>query len=230
MAKNYYIILGVSEAATQAEIKHAYRAKARRLHPDASGQEAGPFLEVQEAYEVLGDPGRRSEYDRSREVGRTARVTGGRAPGSRRPPVEPLEQGAAARDPEVSLTRSFQTFHPSFDDIFERLWANFTCRSRPKGERAEGLTVDVPIDREDARAGGQVRVLVPAARRCPTCGGRGGVGFFECFRCGGTGQVRGELPVLVPFPPATPDGHTVSISLGNLGIRNLYLTVRFYVV
>jgi molecular chaperone DnaJ len=128
------------------------------------------------------------------------------------------------------MSRSFQTFHSSFEDIFERLWGNFRGRSRPKGERPEGLTVDVPIDREDARTGGQARVLVPAARRCPTCGGRGGVGFFECLRCDGTGQVRGELPVLVPFPPGIPDGHTVSISLGNLGIRDLYLTVRFHIV
>ncbi|MCD6365779.1 MAG: J domain-containing protein [Planctomycetes bacterium] len=230
MAKDYYIILGVNEAATQDEIKKAYRNKARRLHPDASRHDAGPFLEVQEAYEVLGDPRRRSEYDRSRAGGRSVRFSSDWAPHSHRSPVEPLEQGPATPSPEISLKRSFETFPPPFDDIFEGLWGNFAGRSRAKDERPAGLTVDVPIDREDARNGSRVRVLIPAAGRCPTCRGWGGVGFFECLHCEGTGQVRGEFPVLVPFPPGILEGHMVSISLEDLGIRNLYSTVRYHIV
>lgn len=203
MAKNYYVILGVGEAATQDDIKQAYRSKARALHPDNYGPESSPFMEVQEAYEVLRDPDQRRQYDRSR--GGRIRVRAGESAGrhSRRPPVEPLEPGTFTYGPDVSMSRSFQTFHSSFEDIFERLWGNFRGRSRPKGERPEGLTVDVPIDREDARTGGQARVLVPAARRCPTCGGRGGVGFFECLRCDGTGQVRASYPSWFPFRPVS---------------------------
>jgi len=88
-------------------------------------------------YDVLGDPGRRREYDRSRGGGRKVRVAVGGLPRSRRPPVEPLEQGPVTRGPDISPTRSFQTFHPSFEDIFERLWGNVTGRSRPKRERPE---------------------------------------------------------------------------------------------
>jgi curved DNA-binding protein CbpA len=61
---SYYTILGVSENADQTAIRHAFRAQARRYHPDA-GTGASPerFREAMEAYEVLGDPLRRRRYD-----------------------------------------------------------------------------------------------------------------------------------------------------------------------
>jgi molecular chaperone DnaJ len=63
VTKNYYVILGVTSNASVDEIKAAYRRRALELHPDKSGLESGPFLEVQEAYGVLADPDRRSRYD-----------------------------------------------------------------------------------------------------------------------------------------------------------------------
>ena len=50
MEKNYYVILGVSSNATVEEVKAAFRRRALELHPDRSGKESGPFLEVQEAW------------------------------------------------------------------------------------------------------------------------------------------------------------------------------------
>jgi DnaJ-class molecular chaperone len=62
--RDYYDVLGVSQDAGAAEIKHAYRQLARRYHPDISGDERGAaFLEVSRAYEVLRDPDRRRSYD-----------------------------------------------------------------------------------------------------------------------------------------------------------------------
>ena len=55
MEKNYYVILGVSSNATVEEVKAAFGWRALELHPDRSGKESGPFLEVQEAYGVLTD-------------------------------------------------------------------------------------------------------------------------------------------------------------------------------
>ena len=63
MTKEYYQWLGLSDTANQDEIKKAYRQKAKIFHPDtATGNEA-EFKKINEAYETLGDPAKRAEYD-----------------------------------------------------------------------------------------------------------------------------------------------------------------------
>jgi molecular chaperone DnaJ len=147
----------------------------------------------------------------------------------RRPGVEPLEPVANAAS-DILLSRSFQTFHPSFDEIFDRLWSNFSSMQRPKAEIRRPLTAEVVITPRQARRGGRIRVFVPAAEAtCPTCRERGGTGPWECWRCAGEGSITGELPIIIEYPEGLTDGHIAMVSLEHLGIRNLYLTVRFRV-
>src|SRR5437764_2715927 len=64
--KDYYSSLGVAKTATDKEIKQAYRKLARKHHPDVNpGDKAAEtrFKEINEAYEVLGDPAKRKKYD-----------------------------------------------------------------------------------------------------------------------------------------------------------------------
>ena len=64
--KDYYTILGVSKSAAQAEIKKAYRGLAKKYHPDKNKDDKtaeNKFKEISEAYEVLGDPEKRKQYD-----------------------------------------------------------------------------------------------------------------------------------------------------------------------
>jgi DnaJ-class molecular chaperone len=231
---NYYVILGVPFDASAAQIKAAYRQKAKELHPDHYGADDSPFVAVQKAYSVLGDAGRRREYDRKIRPERSTRRPSRPSPDVvdlRRPPGEPLiPEGRPADLGHVSLTRSFETFSPSFEEIYDRLWGNFFGRSRPKAEGVERLTVEIPVSRAQAAEGGYARVLVPAVVRCPRCGGRGGLGPCECWRCGGHGALREEFPVSIEFPAGMMDRYVVTVSLEKLGIRNLYLAVCFRLV
>lgn len=60
---NYYEILGISKDATQSEVKSAYRKMSKKYHPDMEGGDDEKFKKVNEAYSVLGDEGKRSQYD-----------------------------------------------------------------------------------------------------------------------------------------------------------------------
>lgn len=233
MPKNYYLILGVTSDASAEDIKAAFRQRAMELHPDRSGLASGPFQDAQEAYSVLGDPERRRRYDRQhRALSAPGRRQG---PGpeplvQERPRGEPLRPVEPARSfREIWPLESFETYTPSFDELFERFWSNFEPLSRPKAERLESLTMEVVLDPEEARFGSRVRVRVPARTRCAECSGHGSVGFYECWYCEGHGALITEYPVEVSVPPGTRDGDAVRIPLTQFGIENFYLTLLFRV-
>src|SRR5580700_5993947 len=83
--KDYYKILGIPRNASQEDIKKAFRKMARQYHPDVAKDKKGgeeKFKEINEAYEVLGDPKNRSKYDNlGVDGGETAGFQG--APGGR---------------------------------------------------------------------------------------------------------------------------------------------------
>ena len=213
------------------QIRSAFRRRALELHPDLSGAESDQFLELQEAYDVLSDPARRAIYDRETEEIPIRRIAAARPSETvivRRHRAEPLTSARpAAGFEERSLFRSFETFSPSLDEIFERLWSNFDLLTRPKAERLESLNVEVPLSPRQSFVGGAVRILVPARLICPACGGHGSVGPYECSHCEGHGAVTGEYPVTVGYPAGLQQDYIVRLPLDRFGIQNFYLTVRF---
>lgn len=230
--KNYYLILGVQSDATQDEIQRAFRRLAKDLHPDYYGQDSKPFLDLQEAYAVLGDPQRRSAYDRGRQPIRP-RTSGGKVTAepltTRRVQPEPLiPEDQAQHLDDLSLSGSFHTFSPSFEELFDRLRRSYDP-SRPEMEPLYSLNVEILLRPHQALRGGRVRLLVPAQLTCPLCHGRGGVGWFECARCHGAGQISGEFPVVLAFPPGIVNNHVIQVPLDSLGIENFYLNVVFRV-
>ena len=101
---NYYVILGVPHDADTDTIRSAFRALARRYHPDAGeGASADRFREVLAAYETLSHPARRGQYDRILRAARPAVAQF----------VEPLRPDAA---PEPMLRpRHGEEIHPRYD-------------------------------------------------------------------------------------------------------------------
>lgn len=224
MAKNYFAILEVTSAASPDEIHSAYRRLAKEYHPDHYTGGSKPFQRIQEAYSVLGDPEKRRDYEKALSNVRIRRT----APQSYYPDAEPLIPERRGVDMgEISPVRSFETFSPSFDEIFDWLWDNFADVKPPKSGRMQNLTLEVPLTREQALRGGNATVMVPARSVCPTCRGAGAIGYYECHRCAGEGAISGEVPVHVSFPPGVTKDHLVIIPLDRFGIRNARFTVLF---
>jgi molecular chaperone DnaJ len=230
MEKDYYLILRLTPKATADEIRSAYHRRVLEVHPDVSGADSAPFLEVQEAYAVLSDPAQRAVYDRKADEIpiRRSQATGPAGDVMVRRRAEPLIPARpAAGAEEIPLFRSFETYSPSLEEIFERLWSNFTLLTRPKGERMESLTLEVPLSARQAFEGGAVRILVPARMICRVCGGQGSVGPYECLHCEGHGVLTGEYPVTVNHPAGLQGEYIARIPLDRFGIHNFHLSVRF---
>jgi molecular chaperone DnaJ len=217
MPKDYYFILGVEHNAFQDQIEIAYAERVRQLHPTDFDQDKKVFIEVQEAYTFLHDPLRRAVYDRLLRSS------------SDFEPVQPISpKRSTSPVKEISFPRSFETFVPTYEELFDRFWSNFKSLARPKAEKIESLNLEVILSPEEALIGGEVRVSVPARIACPSCNGKGGVGPFECWRCEGKGLVIQEMPIQISYPSGISN-HVAEVSLSPYGIHNFYLTVFFRV-
>ena len=89
--KDFYAVLGVSASASQDEIKKQYRKLAAKLHPDknpSDAKAADRFKEISEAYQTLGDPEKRKQYDQMRQLGAFGGF-GGFGGGGSRPGARP---------------------------------------------------------------------------------------------------------------------------------------------
>ncbi len=224
MAKSYFAILGISPAASVGEIRSAYRRLVKEFHPDRYEGSSEKFQDIQEAYSVLGNSSRRRQYEQNiRKVSLKTPLRP--TPYSEPEPLIPDEGPVDIGD--VSPVRSFQSFTPSFDEIFDWLWRNFSDLSQPKSGRVKNLTLEVTLTPEQAQRGGNAQIMIPARAECPTCRGHGGVGYYECTRCVGEGVISGEIPVSVSFPPGLIKDHAVMIPLARFGIPNTHVTVLF---
>lgn len=232
MAKNYYQILGILPTATSRDIRDAYRKRAKELHPDHYGENSSPFLEVQEAYGVLSDPGHRHSYDQSV---RSSRV---RAAADKIYGIEPLRPERPRAEPvratdnppafdTIDLRHSFRSNRPSIEEIFDRILDNFGPALPYKGERFQELCLEIVLSSEEARLGGRFRIPVPTVSACPACGGEGIIRPYQCYRCMGGGTVSEDLSVDVAVAPGIPDGYRKALSLRNFGIRDVCLTLLF---
>jgi curved DNA-binding protein CbpA len=110
MPQDYYLVLGITADASQADIKEAYRRLAKEFHPDHYNGNHRPFQDIQEAYSVLSDPDRRRQHD---QVAHTLRAHDQKPLPRRGPcsgPLEPLVPDPAA--PPFYRHPGTRDFHP----------------------------------------------------------------------------------------------------------------------
>jgi len=178
MAKDYYNLLGVDRKATLAEIKKAYRKLARKYHPDLNPGDKtaeAKFKEIQEAYSVLSDPKKRSQYDQFGFVG-------DRAPGAEQ--YQAYSSGFEGFDFSDFGTSSFR-------DIFENLFGTGARQAQQRVERGEDLLYTMKVGFLDAIHGIKTRIRLTRMVTCPTCQGAGYIqkgGQRTCPACGGSGR------------------------------------------
>ena len=149
-ARNYYDILGVPKTASADEIKKAFRKSARKHHPDAGGSEE-KFKELNEAYEVLSDKEKRSQYDQFGQYFGGSGGPGYGAPG-------PARERPAGRPAGGQQTANGRSRRPR-GHLRHRLLRLRRGAAQPRAQRGADLTYGSP----DFRRG---------ARRCHDEGGR----------------------------------------------------------
>lgn len=179
MANDYYDILGVPRNASKDEIKKAYRNLAHKFHPDKKGGNEKKFKEVTEAYAILSDDRRRSEYD---TYGRTfAGGEGGGTPGAGFDWSEFIRQsgfgGASGADFD-------------FADIF----GDFFGGGHSGGaKRGRDISIDIELPFAEAVFGAERRILIRKLGICDLCNGSGakrGSPLETCGTCNGKGKVH----------------------------------------
>jgi molecular chaperone DnaJ len=228
--RDYYDILGVGRGAGEDEIKAAFRKLARQYHPDVNKDPEAEerFKEINEAYGVLSDGGKRARYDRFGRAGLgntggfhdyTADFAdifdelfgqfgfaGGRS--SRRGPRR-------GRDLQMPVTLTFEeaVFGTNKDVEFER---DETC-SRCNGSGAEPGTT--PTRCPTCGGQGEVRQVrqtilgqMMQTSTCPNCGGRGEVISSPCRTCRGGRLERKKLRKSIEIPAGVDSGTQVRLA------------------
>ncbi len=170
--QDYYDTLGVARDASADEIRAAYRALARKHHPDVAKDKAVAethFRTINEAYEVLSDPNKRAQYDRFGTVGNG--------------------QGSPFGDAGFASAG----FGDIFDMFFGEMRNGGQQQRRSGPQRGSDLRYDLEITLEDAFSGTTREIVYSHLAQCETCKGSGaepGSLLVSCERCSGSGTMR----------------------------------------
>src|SRR6056300_1444903 len=168
--RDYYEVLGVSQNASNAELKKAFKKLAMKYHPDRNPDDPAAnekFKEAAEAYEVLSDLEKKSAYDQFGHAG-----------------VQGMGSGQGA---------GFQDFN--FGDIFGDIFGDVFGGRRSSGRAARGqdLQYTLELSLKEAILGVKKTIKIPVDKSCTDCSGSGakpGSSPVTCSQCNGAGQVR----------------------------------------
>lgn len=204
--RDYYEVLGVGKGASQDEIKKAYRTLAKKYHPDANPDDPNAeakFKELNEAYEVLSDDAKRSNYDAYGNANGPFNPGSGGSGGPGGPGDNPFgrifgDMGGGGGFPFGNL----------FGNLEDLLGGGGGAQRRAGPRRGDDLEVEVEITLEEAFSGVDRDIKIPRTEQCERCGGSGaepGTKAVTCPVCHGTGQVTtAQRTILGQFMMTAP--------------------------
>lgn len=175
--KDYYEVLGVSKTATDEEIKRSFRKLAKQYHPDVNKEPGAEekFKEIGEAYAILSDPQKRSQYD---QFGHAAFSNGAGGAGFSGFNAEDIDLGSIFED----------LFGGSFGG-FGGFGGSRRSNQTNRPQKGEDSIVRVKLSFEEAVFGCKKSVTLDLNEECDKCSGKGGFHESTCSTCGGKGRV-----------------------------------------
>lgn len=170
MAKDYYKTLGVDKSASQEEIKKAFRKMAHKYHPDKEGGDEAKFKELNEAFQIIGNPEKRRQYD---QFGTT------------------FDQGGPGFGGQ-GFGQGFGGFGFDAGDLGDILGDLFGG-GKTRRSRGSDIEVDAEIDFKETVTGSDKVLNLFKNTQCEHCKGNGaepGTKISSCDNCGGSGKVQ----------------------------------------
>ena len=247
---DFYSVLGVQRAASDDDIKKAYRKLAMQYHPDrnnGSREAEEKFKEITEAYDVLRDPNKRAAYDRYGEAG--LRSGAGGAGFHHVDLSEALgifmrdfgafsglgdlfgagggrRQGGSRAGSDVKLTVEL-----TLQEVATGVQKTFSAKLLDPCDRCEGSGAEQGTKAQRCSTCGGSGEVRRAQRSffgqfvsvapCPTCAGEGTVIAAPCKKCKGEGRTRGDHSIPVQIPAGVATGQYMTLrGMGNAGPRS----------
>ena len=195
--RDYYEVLGVAKSSSDDDIKKAYRKLAGKYHPDRNPGDSEAivlFKETTEAFEILSNPEKRTQYDR---YGHAGLNFGGTQPGYQ------------------DVNDIFNAFGSAFGDLFGGGGGGRRSGGGPRARKGESLQTSLTIDLLDAAVGCKRELQIDKSEPCATCKGsraKPGTQPIKCDYCIGRGQVtqsQGMFRVQTTCPSCRGEGVTI---------------------
>ena len=230
--KDYYKLLGVSKDASDKDITKAYRKLAKQYHPDANPGSEEKFKQVSAAYDVLGDPTKRKEYDEARSAGPMAGGFGGGAGSNFDFKVEDLgdligglfNRGRSKSAGPQRGSDLEAEIHISFEEAARGVTTSVnvvgdsTCATCGGTGAAPGTVPQVCARCQGSGSVSDNQGFFSFSQPCPACGGRGIIVTKACLSCKGTGVERRARQVKIRIPAGMESGQRIRIKAkGDLG-------------
>jgi len=181
--RDLYEVLGVDRSASQEEIKKAYRKLALKYHPDRNPDDSEAekkFKEAAEAYAVLSDPQKRSQYDQFGHAGVGLGDAGGGG----------FDTSGFHMSMEDAIRQAMDMF--GGDDLFSSFFGGGS-RRRSRVRSGTNLRITLPLEYSEIVMGAEKSIRVKRLEVCDYCHGTGaqpGTSPSTCKQCGGIGRVR----------------------------------------